>query len=176
MRLAYFVPSACAPRATRWHREMDRLFQQLGGFPASVDGASSDVTLTPRTEIVQANDYILVALELPGVAEQDIDVELNADTLTVRATKKSTREQTAGSVYRSERQFGTYERILKFDAELDRDRVSASFQNGVLEVTLPKQVTSPAVRKVAINGNLPTTTLTSSTSTDSGATDAPSAS
>jgi HSP20 family protein len=136
------------------HREMNRLFDDVfRGFDLSplgsgrlIDGAMA----WPNLEVSETDREVKVTAELPGLEEKDIEVELANGVLAIRGEKKTETEDKDRLF--SERYYGRFERRIPVD-EVEQDKVSASFKNGVLTVTLPK---SPAaqqkVKRIAING------------------------
>jgi len=83
------------------------------------------------------NDYI-VECELPGLNKKDIKVQLKNDLLTISAEKKASDEVKTGNVYRRERYFGRIERSIRLPEYIDKDKIKAEYENGVLKLTIPK--------------------------------------
>jgi HSP20 family protein len=94
------------------------------------------------------DDYVLVA-ELPGVKKEDLDIQVVGDTLRVQG-KKTIAYDAGASVHRRERTAGEFDRTLTLPAELDAEKVSAEYRNGVLTLRLPRAA-SAKPRSVAIN-------------------------
>jgi HSP20 family protein len=136
------------------HREMNRLFDDVfRGFdlpPFGMDRFDGATGSWPRIEISETESEMKVTAELPGLDEEDIQVELVSDVLAIRGEKKTETEDKDRLF--SERYYGRFERRIPLD-DVDQEKVGASFKNGVLNVTLPK---SPAaqqkVKRIAING------------------------
>ena len=95
---------------------------------------------TPAMEFVEKDDLLAVKVELPGIEEKDIDVRLSDRLLTVSGEKKEEHEEgeKESDYYFSERRFGTFKRSVSIPESADVDKVKATFKNGVLTVTLPK--------------------------------------
>ena len=124
---------------SRMHKEMDRMFQDFfGGFPRIRDEEGAEWGLTPDIDVTESDKEIRVKAELPGVTEDDIDVRLENNTLVISGEKKEETEDKDGSVYRSECCYGSFMRSVPLSAEVDADKVDASFKNGILRVKLPK--------------------------------------
>lgn len=118
------------------HREMNRLFDDfVRGFEAPVPGFGSSWGW-PRTDLVETDREYRVIAELPGLEEKDIDIVLNGDVLTL---KGESRVETEGQnpLY-TERFHGRFQRSIGLGPDIDPDKVSASFRNGVLTIVLPK--------------------------------------
>ncbi len=91
----------------------------------------------PATDIVEEADGVRIALELPGLKPEDVKITLENFVLTVRGEKKQIAEEN-GKVYRYERVYGSFERSFTLPNTVDAEKVSASFENGVLTVSIPK--------------------------------------
>ena len=77
-------------------------------------------------------------MELPGVAEKDIDVSLYDDVLTAKGEKNSERKEEGDGYFFSEREYGRFQRTFRLPADAKGDGVGADFSNGVLKITVPK--------------------------------------
>jgi HSP20 family protein len=97
-----------------------------------------------------ASDYI-VSVDLPGVKQEDTDIEITEDHLVIHG-KRSSIKQTDGERYhRVERTFGDFRRTLRLPQDVNRDKISAEYEDGVLTVHLPKATQAPTARKIEIN-------------------------
>lgn len=101
---------------------------------------------TPRVDISEDEQAVRVVADIPGMAEQDIDVSLSGNLLTLKGEKKHEAEHREGNYYRSERSFGAFRRVIQLPSEVDPERVEAKFKNGVLTVTLPKSAAAQQQR------------------------------
>lgn len=120
-------------------REMDRLFEEMTrsfGLPRTAEG---EVVLVPRVDVKETENAVVVQAELPGVSEQDVEVEFADGVLTIRGEKKQEREEKDKGYYVMERRYGTFMRRIAVPIEVDEDRIEAEFDRGVLTVTLPKK-------------------------------------
>ncbi|MEZ4649797.1 MAG: Hsp20/alpha crystallin family protein [Candidatus Eisenbacteria bacterium] len=94
--------------------------------------------LTPPMDLVQEKDHYKVHLDLPGLRKDDIEVTFQDGVLTIRGERKSEqKEEKDGKVVRQERYVGTFERTLRLPEKIDAPKVTARFEDGVLELTLP---------------------------------------
>jgi len=137
------------------HREMNRLFDDVfRGFdlaPFGNDRFSDRAVGWPNIEVSETDKEVQVTAELPGLEQKDIDLELTNGVLAIRGEKKTETEDKDRLF--SERYYGRFERRIPVD-EVEEDKVSASFKNGVLTVTLPKSPSAQQkVRRISINGN-----------------------
>jgi HSP20 family protein len=140
------------------HREMNRLFDDvfrgknlttLG--EAEGAGAVSNF-INAHMNVSETENEFRITAELPGVTEQDIDVRLEDDVLTIQGEKKI--EQSQGGEKENfhfvERSYGTFQRSLRLPATVDPEQVTADFHNGVLTITLPKTGQQERSRKIKI--------------------------
>ena len=119
-----------------FHEEMNRLFDD---FWREFDGVGTSLVPSsgfPRVEVIETDRDVKVEAELPGMEEKDIEVTLRNGVLTIRGERQSESEDKHRRV--SERYYGQFERRIALPAEVEGDKVTASFQKGVLTVTLPK--------------------------------------
>lgn len=92
----------------------------------------------PACDVRETETDFVVRAELPGVAKDEIKVNLVNNTLTIRGEKKEENEEKKGNWHRVERTFGAFERALTFPANVQAEQIKARYTNGVLEVTVPK--------------------------------------
>jgi len=116
-------------------KEMDRLFQDF--FEVEPFGQRVFSTF-PEIDVKETEKELKVSAELPGLEEKDVEVLLDADSLTIRGEKRHEEEEKGESYYRSERRYGSFSRVIPLTAEVESDKVEARFKNGVLTVTIPK--------------------------------------
>ncbi|HWP26838.1 MAG TPA: Hsp20/alpha crystallin family protein [Xanthobacteraceae bacterium] len=136
------------------HREVNRLFDDVfRGFdltPFSSDRFFDRAMGWPNIEVSETDKDVKVIAELPGLDEKDVQVELSDGVLVIKGEKRADTEDKDRLI--SERFYGRFERRIPID-EVDEDKVTASFKNGVLTVTLPKSVQAQQkVKRIAING------------------------
>ena len=92
----------------------------------------------PTVDIFEREGLLVVEVEIPGVDPGDIDVSIDAETLRIRAVREVDREITEDSYYLVERATGVFQRSIRLPSEVDADRAKASYENGLLTVTVPK--------------------------------------
>lgn len=138
--------------------DLDKQFEGLfrNFFGGSPFGALTSVNremegFSPSVNVSEDKEKVTIQAELPGVPEDAIEVIATKDSLTLRGEKKEeTREEGENSLY-VERSYGSFERTLALPAEVDREKADASFDNGVLTVTLPKtKAAKETVKKISI--------------------------
>jgi HSP20 family protein len=108
--------------------------------------------VAPASEASSDDKLYRIAIELPGVAEADIDVTVDDGVVTVKGEKKTSREEKGETWYFSERQFGSFSRSFRLPTDADEAKVGAVLKDGVLTLTVPKAGPEAAARarKVAI--------------------------
>ncbi|MCA3179483.1 MAG: Hsp20/alpha crystallin family protein [Burkholderiaceae bacterium] len=128
------------------------LFRSLlaeGGEPQQRSGAQVGNTqaVPMRVDVSEADGAYTVRADLPGVPKEAIHVDIDGNRVTIRAEVKRETEQKDGErVLRSERYYGAFARSFALTDEIDDDRAAAKFENGVLELTLPKKAVAGAKR------------------------------
>jgi HSP20 family protein len=92
---------------------------------------------SPALDLYETSDNLVAVVELPGMRKEDIDISLHDGTLTISGERKreSTRDEKA---QRTERYVGTFRRSIALPSRVDANKVSATYQDGILRVTLPK--------------------------------------
>jgi len=124
--------------------EMNRLFNTVFDTPAPSNGNGGALRRwMPAMDLVEGEDHFVLRAHLPGVAEDDVNIEIEDATLTISGERKDEHAMHDGGSYRVERAFGRFSRTLQLPKGIDADAVTASFDRGVLEVRIPK----PAQRK-----------------------------
>ena len=123
--------------------EMDSLFDSfVGGLPAfpRMFGTSGDLgfALTPHMDVKETDKEIVVEAELPGIDEKDVSLALQDGVLTIRGEKKHEHDEEKEGYRMTERRYGSFQRSVRLPDTVDEDKVEASFNNGVLKVSLPK--------------------------------------
>jgi HSP20 family protein len=113
--------------------EMNRLFNSFFD-----EGAESRRRWAPAVDLLEREDSLVLKADLPGLTEDDVQIELRDNVLTIAGERKAEHEDQQNGYYRVERSFGRFSRSLQLPEGVDAERISAQFTNGVLEVTIPK--------------------------------------
>jgi HSP20 family protein len=92
----------------------------------------------PAVDVYEEGDEIIAKVELPGIAREDIEVEVRGNFLVIKGEKRKEEEIKEADYYRSERSYGYFARSVELPHEAQADRAKATFKNGVLEIRLPK--------------------------------------
>jgi HSP20 family protein len=115
----------------------DDLFRWCGLAPFGAFGGWADV-FGPRMDMLEDSEAFRVTIEVPGMDEDDIDVALSADRLTIRGEKREERERRGRSTYRLQRSREAFRRSVILPCQIDADQVEATLRRGVLTISLPK--------------------------------------
>ena len=113
-------------------------------FRDSYSGAAQDDALTtssfaPAVDVYEDEHQVALKIEVPGIDEKDIDVRVENNTLTVHGERKIESEEKEENYRRVERQYGSFTRSFTLPQTVDTENVSATYERGVLKVTLPKK-------------------------------------
>lgn len=134
---------------TGFRSEMERMFENFFGsvspfaaFSHPSFRSTEGGFMVPRVDVKESDDAIEITAELPGIKEDDIELTFRDGILTLRGEKRQEREeQEGGNVYFSERRYGNFERSFRIPDSVQQDACEATFENGVLHITLPKRET-----------------------------------
>ena len=92
----------------------------------------------PKVDIVDRDDDILVRADVPGVKKENLDVSLTDNTITIKGSTSEEKKEEKGDYYRSETMKGSFSRTMSLPSDVDGNKASTSFKDGVLEVVVPK--------------------------------------
>ena len=148
-RSVFRAPVAHPGLRAFWPVEIDRFFDEaLGKVPASQAAQG----FTPRIDVSESDEAYLVRADLPGVEEKDIQISLEEGVLSIQGTLEAEKDEERKGLRYSERVRGSFQRTIELPGELDETKVSASYKQGVLTVTLPKlPAPKPQVRSIPIS-------------------------
>lgn len=129
------------------NRLFDEFFSDFGLKPFGESWAG----FSPSIDVTENDHEIKVSAELPGMDENDIQVKLANDMLTLSGEKKTEKEDKDKNYYRMERSYGSFQRSIPLPPGVETDQVEATFKKGVLTITLPKSAqTQNHVKKIPI--------------------------
>jgi HSP20 family protein len=129
--------------------DMNRIFDNFWnqtGRPFNGVGALWNGT-TPRSDVIETDDGLEVTVELPGMAQNDVEVTLTDDMLTVKGEKKIEHQEKKKGYFVSERSYGAFHRSIPLPVGVDTAKAEAIFKNGVLTVKLPQSPEAKAKTK-----------------------------
>lgn len=129
-------------------RELNRVFDDVFRASGSLPGQSGSAMVPIHMDVTENEREIRIVAELPGVAENDIQVELHDDVLTIRGEKRSEHEDAQHHV--RERSYGAFARSIQLPFMADPSRLEASFVSGVLTVSVPKEAAQQQSHRIQI--------------------------
>ena len=141
--------------------EMNRLFSNFFDTPSTRrgnGGAVANRRWLPAMDLVETDEHFVLKADLPGITENDVNIEVENDVLTIAGERKAEHEEKHEGYYRLERATGSFARSLTLPEGIDPEAVTASFDNGVLEVRIPKPVQAKPRRvQIGVAGAEPKT-------------------
>ena len=132
--------------------EINRLFDDFwGNAPAATGDGGQPAVFRPRVDLSETDDAFQISAEMPGLTEDEIEVNVTDDVLSVKGEHKAETEKKDERYHVRERSYGAFQRSFRLPANADAEKVSARFENGVLHLTVPKTEQAKArSRKIAI--------------------------
>ena len=128
---------------SRWDPFQDLLaiqdeMNQVFGRARQGQGQGGGRMWAPALDISERKDAYVVTVEVPGVNPDDLDITLEDGLLTIQGERQFTQESTEQQFHRVERRYGSFRRSITLPSQVQADAIEASFENGVLEVVVPK--------------------------------------
>jgi len=105
--------------------------------------------ITPSLDLAEADNALEVRMDIPGMEAKDIDIQVNANVLTVSGERKEEREEKGKTYHRIERRVGAFSRSVTLPCPVKEDAVDAQYKNGILTIKLPKTEEAKA-RKITV--------------------------
>ena len=130
----------------RFHRDIEQLFNQafrgLGMTPFGsrqplLTGANGGI-FKPTLDLGATDQAYTITVEIPGVDQDDVKLEVSGNTLTIRGEKHQETEDKGKNYYRMERSYGAFQRMLSLPEDVDQDNIKATFKNGILTIGMPR--------------------------------------
>lgn len=121
----------------RMRRDIDRLWDSFfeGGLRRRAEGEEEWL---PALDLAETDNELVVKAEVPGMDPKDIDISLSDGMLTIKGEKKQEREEKESDYHLIERSYGAFTRSIHLPKQVQSDKISASYKNGILRITLPK--------------------------------------
>ena len=140
----------------QFHDEIDRMFDSVFrnfGIPSlSQDNmfarTEQNMMLRPNVDIAANDKEYAITVEVPGVDEKDVRLELVGNTLVIKGEKKQESEKKEKDFYRVERSYGSFQRVLSLPEDANQEDIDAQFKNGVLTIIMPRKANSKPKGKV----------------------------
>jgi HSP20 family protein len=141
---------------TRWDPFRDLQFRMnrvLSDFARGSDEALTTESFMPAADVYEDDHKLVLKFEVPGMEEQDLDIRLENNILTLRGERKFEKEEKEENFHRIERRYGTFTRSFTLPNSVDTGNVEAKYEAGVLKVTLPKRAEAkPKQVKISVGG------------------------
>lgn len=122
--------------------EMDRFFEDINGFAST--WAYDDRNFAPACEVSEMDEHFLMSVDLPGMRKEDIKIELRDNVLSISGERKRESGSQGQKIQRYEKSYGFFKRSFTLPSSVDVEKVEAQYENGVLELYLPKQQSAKA--------------------------------
>jgi HSP20 family protein len=138
---------------TTFQQAMNRLFDDFFGRsalePFGAFGEGWDA-FSPRVDVVETDQEIVVSAELPGLDDKDIVVSLSHGAISISGEKQQEKQEKGRNYHRVERSHGSFRRSIPLPCEVDVDKGDAVFQKGVLTITLPKKSDARPHKRITV--------------------------
>lgn len=134
-------------------RVFEGFFKDFKQKPGSLISRGAFGSFSPKIDVSEDENQLSVTAELAGLDEKNIDVSLKDSVLTIKGEKKAEREEKDEdkSYHRVERSFGSFQRSIRLPEEIEADKIKASFKNGLLKISIPKNETvKEPVKKIEV--------------------------
>jgi HSP20 family protein len=129
---------------------MNRLFRDSYG-PEGREENLNNTSFAPPVDVYEDEHSVNLKIEVPGVDEKDIDVQIENNVLTVHGERKFEKEEKQENFRRVERQYGSFTRTFTLPTTVDAEKVAASYDKGILKIALPKKAEAkPKQIKVSV--------------------------
>jgi HSP20 family protein len=139
----------------RFADDVDRMFEEFGmpralsGRPGTTERRSA--MWAPAIDVIQKDDQLVIKADVPGMKKDDLTIEVTENGITIQGERKDEREEERGGVYRRERSYGSFCRVIALPEGALTEQANASFHDGVLEITLPVPPATTKSRKLEIS-------------------------
>ena len=123
------------------HNEIDRVFDDFRSWVSRIDTGpfqAKNGMIVPKLDVSETKEIVEITAELPGVKEEDVDVSVTSNILTLKGEKTESKEEKEKDYSLVERSYGSFARSLPMAFDINPDDVSAKFANGVLTITIKK--------------------------------------
>ena len=131
---------------TRWDpfRELSSLQNRVNGLfqdygRVGQDEVSTTASFVPAVDVYEDEHKVRLKLEIPGVGQDDLDIQVENNTLTVRGERKFEKEEKEENFHRIERRYGSFTRTFRLPNTVDGEKVDATYDKGILKISLAKR-------------------------------------
>jgi len=141
----------------RLHQEIDQVFNSFlrGNSSQLIEdiwpSLETGAMFNPQLDIQELADSYSIAVEVPGMDRQDVDIEIQGDTMLISGEKKQQEEKTEGNYHCIERRFGAFRRVLTLPEDADVEKIAAHYEKGMLNIEIKKNPDAkPLKRRIEI--------------------------
>lgn len=132
---------------TTFSNLVDRFFSDT----MARSGGSSQFSFVPRVDILEDEKAFEIHVAVPGMNKEEFKIDLNDNYLTVSGERKFSKEKKENTFYSVETQFGTFSRSFSLPENVDAQKISARYNNGILEITVPKDEKKVLKQVIKVN-------------------------
>lgn len=134
-------------------QDMERVFDSLlGRTVGTMLRTGKDEKFAPSLDVSETDTEFAVSVDLPGIKADDVKIEMHEGRLTISGKREHVKEEKEKTYHRVERSTGSFYRVISLPSEVEVDKIDASYENGVLHVTLPK-IAKKQPKKIQIRSN-----------------------
>lgn len=116
----------------------DRYTRAIGRPRNDRQQVSGDVDWSPRVDIHETDNEFVISAEIPGISKKDVKVDVDDDILTISGERKQESDEKGKNYHRIERRYGSFRRSFTLPDNADKDKIKASFKDGILNLSIPK--------------------------------------
>lgn len=122
-------PASLRQPGNQWEKEVEKIF----------DGFTKGHNFTPACEINETEKFYCIGLDVPGLRKEELDIEVKDDRLHISGERKNEERTDKNTVLRSERRYGKFSRVFTLPQHVNTEAIEARFENGVLDILIPKE-------------------------------------
>lgn len=119
-------------------RDMDHISREMESFMDRAPFGFLGRGNSPRVDVYETKENVVIKAEVPGVAKEDLNIHMDENSIRLSGQAKKDTEFKDEDVYRSERFFGSFSRIIPLPAEVKSDEAKAEYKDGILKISVPK--------------------------------------
>jgi HSP20 family protein len=134
----------------RFGEDMEQLLDEFGFGRAMPRGFDQIAAWAPQVEVLQRDNQLIIRADLPGINRDNVKVELRDDSVVLRGERQEERKEEHEGFYRTERSYGSFYREIPLPQGVDTSKATATFRDGVLEITMPAVQGEARVRQLEI--------------------------
>ena len=134
------------------HGEINRVLNEMMGVPARRSGRQqgAHTEWAPAIDAVTKDSDLVIRAELPGVKHEDVDISLHDNVLTISGERRAEQDEERGGYHVRERRYGSFRRSVALPEGIDESKISARYEDGVLEVTVQGAAVAREPKRIQI--------------------------